>query len=264
MLLPMLPVQTKAPESTVIGRLEILPFASKVLGNERKVRVWLPEGYRRGDGLLLMHDGQNLFDGATSYIPGGEWRVDETATASIRAGLMPRVVIVGIDNAGADRAAEYLPKAFKMRNGQEIGGRADRYLRMISEELLPMLATKYGTPTKGIGMIGSSLGGIITLYAGLKEPQRYTRLGIVSPSVWIDERAPLGWPKRLSKRPRAWIDIGLEEGNESMNARALHDRFRASGWTTSEVTYYEEPRAEHNEGAWARRLPTMLAWLYRR
>lgn len=253
-----------SPESTVTGRLEIVPFASRILGNERKVRVWLPEGYRRGDGLLLMHDGQNLFDGATSFIAGQEWRLDETATASIRAGTMPRVVIVGIDNAGADRAAEYLPRAFRLKSGGSIGGRADLYLRMISEELLPMLAKTYGTPTKGVGMIGSSLGGIVTLYAGLREPERYTRLGVVSPSVWIDGRAPLGWVRPMRRHPRTWIDIGESEGETAApDARALFDRFRASGWRGTEVAFYQEPRAEHNEGAWARRLPAMLAWLYR-
>lgn len=262
MLLP-LPPQEKAPESTVVGRLDILPFASKVLGNERKIRVWLPPFYKRGGGLLLMHDGQNLFDGATSYIPGQEWRVDETATATIRAGLMPRVAIVGIDNAGAERANEYLPTAFVMQNGTRIGGKADLYLRMISEELLPMLAAKYGTPTKGIGMVGSSLGGIVTIYAGLTDPERYTRLGIVSPSLWVDGGAPLNWPKRLKKRPRAWIDIGGAESGGEADALVLLNRFRAAGWGDSEVLLYDEPRAEHNEGAWARRLPTMLAWLYR-
>ncbi len=258
-----LPVQTP---HTVVGRLEVSDFPSRVLGNARKVRVWLPEGFREGDPVLLMHDGQNLFDGATSFLPGREWRVDESATMLIRAGLVRRVAIVGIDNAGAARGDEYLPRRFRMERGGEIGGRADLYLKMIDEELLPWLAGRYGVATREVGMAGSSLGGIVTLWAARREPGRYTRLGVCSPSVWIDGRAPLGWLRPPAKGGRMWIDVGEREGGSAAgDAGLLAAAARRAGWREGrDLAFASEPNAEHNEDAWARRFPLMLRFLYGR
>ena len=88
-------------------------FHSKILNNDRDVLVYLPPGYDAGKNkryaVLYLHDGQNLFDGATSFIPGQEWRVDETAQALISAGKIEPLIIVGIYNTGKDRINEYTP-----------------------------------------------------------------------------------------------------------------------------------------------------------
>lgn len=90
-------------------------FHSKTLGNDRDVVIYLPPGYELNKNkryaVLYLHDGQNLFDGATSFIPGKEWRVDETAQSLISAGKIEPLIIVGIYNAGKDRIDEYTPAA---------------------------------------------------------------------------------------------------------------------------------------------------------
>ena len=262
-MIPLLQASALAPRSTVTGRLEVLQIESRILGNSRAVRIWFPPTFDAKDArsypVLVMHDGQNLFDGATSYIPGGEWRVDETATMLISAGLIRPLVIVGVDNAGAARGDEYLPTRFAFGKG-EIGGRADLYLRMLEEELFPLLRSRFGLSIRRFGMAGSSLGGIVSLYAATKFGARLDRVAALSPSVWVNGREPLAWPARIPRTTRVWLDIGLSEGDEAVTgARALRDAFKRAG---RKPIYAEEPNAEHNEGAWARRMPAVLMALY--
>jgi enterochelin esterase-like enzyme len=101
---------------SVVGDLEVRPFASRVFHNTRKLRVWLPPGYKNRDPrserypMKYLNDGQNFFDVCTSIFNAQEWRADETATALIQSGKIPALIIVGIDNAGKrDRPKEYLP-----------------------------------------------------------------------------------------------------------------------------------------------------------
>src|SRR5882724_875274 len=121
-------------------------FHSNTLKTDREVIVYLPPGYdaskRKRYSVFYMHDGQNLFDGATSFIPGQEWRVDETAERLIAAGKIEPLIIVAVNNAGKDRINEYTPAEdakYKM------GGKADLYGRMLVEELKPFIDSHYRT-----------------------------------------------------------------------------------------------------------------------
>ncbi len=139
-------------------------FHSKVLNNDRDVIVYLPPGYdqkkKRRYSVLYLHDGQNLFDGATSYIPGQEWRVDETAEALIDTRKIQPLIIVGVYNTGKDRVHEYTPA---VDDKYKAGGRADLYGRFLVEELKPFVEANYRTLTGAdhTGLGGSSLGGLV-------------------------------------------------------------------------------------------------------
>lgn len=259
---------------SVTGRLELIEgFESKILGNRRTIRVWLPPGYAAETGrkypVAYLHDGQNVFDGATSFIPNMEWRADETAQALIESGWLPPLILVGIDNAGAKRADEYLPTRVE-RNGQPMGGEADRYGRMIVEELMPAIQARYRVleGPANTGLIGSSFGGIATLYLGLTRQQVFGRLGVVSPSVWWDDGEILKVVERarLQVRPRVWLDMGGAEGGGALEgARALRDALVKKGWKPGrDFRFYEEAHAEHNEAAWARRIGLLLLHLFGR
>src|SRR5436190_7082621 len=86
-------------------------FTSRNLGNERRLIVWLPPDYAKHASqrypVLYLHDGQNIFDDATSF--AGEWRADETAAKLIDQGKIPPLILVGVENAGAARVDEYTP-----------------------------------------------------------------------------------------------------------------------------------------------------------
>lgn len=121
-------------------------FQSKILNNSRDVIVYLPPEYDGHPGkrypVLYFHDGQNLFDGATSFLPGQEWRMDETAQALIAGGKIEPLIIVGIYNTGKDRVDEYTPVQDPR---YKVGGKADLYGRLLVEELKPFIDSRYRT-----------------------------------------------------------------------------------------------------------------------
>jgi predicted alpha/beta superfamily hydrolase len=222
--------------------------------------------------VCYMHDGQNLFDGATSFIPGQEWRVDETAERLIAAGKIEPLIVVGVYNT-KDRIDEYTPAAdakYKM------GGKADLYGRMLVEELKPFIDSQYRTKSdaKHTGLAGSSLGGLASLYLALKYPNVFGRTGVVSPSVWFAGKNILHYVESLPKKPnvRVWIDMGTKEGRTPeeaqqsvADARLLRDALVRKGWRLGkDLNYLEAEGAEHNEAAWAARVEAILTFLFPR
>lgn len=242
-------------------------FHSAFLDDDRNVTVYLPPGYA-ADGaqhsVLYLHDGQNLFFDEDAFVHGETWHVQDTADRLIAAGRIEPLIIVGIDHANAHRIEEYTPTATRRLGG----GLADRYGRLILEELKPFIDRTYATaagPSR-TGMAGSSLGGLVTLYLGLQHPDVFGRLGVMSPSVWWDRRVILGevHRRRPTPRPRVWLDMGTAEGRHHLeNARLLAAGMRRAGWTLGDdLIYSEEPNATHQESAWARRLGPMLEYLF--
>ena len=241
----------------------------------RHVPVYLPPGYDSDFGrrysVLYFHDGQNLFDGATSYIPGQEWRLDETAQALITARKIEPLIIVGLYNTGKDRVEEYTPVQDPK---YKVGGKADLYGRMIVEEVKPFIDREYRTlkDAKHTGLGGSSLGGLVSLYLGLKYPAVFGQLAVVSPSVFWGDRFILHDVEALRRKPdeRIWVDIGTKEGRDEKealetvtNARLLESALIKKGWKAGKDLKYQEAQgAEHNERAWAARVGPMLEFLF--
>lgn len=264
--------------STLTG--EIRPhksFHSKILNNDRDLVVYLPPGYeankRARYSVLYLNDGQNLFDGATSFIPGQEWRVDETAQSLISAGTIEPLIIVGIYNTGKDRVNEYTPAADEKF---KVGGKADLYGRMLVEELKPFIDTTYRTHTDAqhTGLGGSSLGGLVSLYLGLKYPHVFGRIAVLSPSVWFANKQIVHYVEALPKKPklRIWLDMGTKEGRNPeeaaqavSDARLLKETLVKKDWKLGkDLKYFEAENAEHNESAWAARVESILTFLFPR
>lgn len=252
-------------------------FHSNILNNDRDVVVYLPPDYEahkeKHYPVFYLHDGQNLFDGATSFIPGQEWRADEAAQSLIAAGKVEPLIIVGIYNTGKDRIDEYTPAVdakYKM------GGKADLYGRLLVEELKPFIDGQYRTlkDARHTGLGGSSLGGLVSLYLGLKYPQVFGQLAVVSPSVWFADHQILHYVEALAKKPqvRIWLDIGSKEGRDGAeaqktvaDARLLKEALVRKGWKTgNDLSYFEAEGAEHNERAWAARFESILKYLFPR
>jgi predicted alpha/beta superfamily hydrolase len=243
-------------------------FASRFLRNERDLVVYLPPGYdqqpQRHFPVLYLQDGQNLFDGATSFIPGMDWRVGQTADGLIYSGVVSPLVIVGIYNAGKGRVREYTPTPCPKLGG----GRADSYARFLLEELQPFLARRYrlceGPEHTGIG--GSSLGGLVSLYLGLAQPAVFGKIAALSPSVWWNERVILRFAQSAATRPmpRIWLDVGGREGAQMIgDAEKLRDILIEKGWRPEQTLHYECVQGgEHNEAAWARRVGPFLQFLF--
>jgi enterochelin esterase-like enzyme len=242
-------------------------FRSRYLPGERDLVVYLPPSYeeqaRARFPVLYLQDGQNLFDPATAF-GGVDWRVGQTADQLLAAGKIRPLIIVGIYNTGERRIREYTPT----RDRKMGGGGADRYGRMLLKEIEPFIRSEYrtlsGAANTGLG--GSSLGGLLTLYLGLKFPGKFGRLAVLSPSVWWDKRWILDYAadRKISTRPRIWLDSGTAEGGRTIElVRKMRDILMSEGWSPHrDLEYNEFEGAQHNEAAWTQRVAPFLQFLF--
>ncbi len=248
----------------------------------RTIDVWLPPSYGRDPNrrypVLYMHDGQNLFDPALSYT-GVDWDIDGAMTRLIERGEVREAIVVGIWNTPR-RFAEYMPRA--PVNGDTvpsgIPGRdpgrtadivSDDYLRFVVEELKPFIDARYRTQAgrDDTLVMGSSMGGLISLYALAKYPQVFGAAGAVSTHWPVCEGCMIDWLKTALPAPgthRLYFDHG------TATLDALYPPYQAKMDTTMRALGYREGRswttrsfegAEHNEAAWKARVEIPLRFL---
>jgi predicted alpha/beta superfamily hydrolase len=206
-----------------------------------------------------MHDGQNLFDVATSF--GGEWEVDQTLESASADGL--EAIVVGIPNAGTERLDEYSPFVDEKH---QAGGRGDAYLDFVVGTVKPLIDRDFRTlPERGCtGVAGSSMGGLISLYAFFRHPQVFGFAGIMSPALWFGQRQIYDFVRDAAYVPgRIYVDVGTREGREELtDVRRLRDLLIEKGYTKGkDFLYVVEMGGAHNEAAWARRLRKELTFL---
>ncbi len=242
-------------------------FSSTLLGNTRGVYVYLPPTYLENPTarmpVLYLHDGQNLFDPAAAF-GGVTWRVPETMDAAASDGRFREAIVVGPENAGADRIAEYTPTV----DATYGGGRGALYLRMLIEELRPKVDAELRTRPgrEDTVLLGSSLGGLISSYAGTRHGDVFGLVGAMSPSVWWDDRVLLDEVAQSSPpRPlRVYVDSGDSgPSNDGVtDTAALASAYRTLGYVDG-VTLRSvvQAGATHTESAWASRLPGALEFL---
>jgi len=268
--------QRRGPDLSVpVSRdnLWLHELRSRVFGNTRLVRVWLPPDY---DGwgathypVLYLNDGQNLFDPATAFA-GVHWGVGETATRLIEKGKIRPLIIVGIDNTGKNRAREYLP--YKSRDPKVLHVQGQCYPDFLRREVMPLIEERYavlkGPENTGLG--GSSLGGLITLYTQLAAPGVFGRLLIESPSLFVGNRRILEACRKFRAWPaRVYVGMGTREvGNTEKDAKTADDArelgriLREAGLDRTRLRVRIEEGAPHNEASWARRFPEALEFLF--
>jgi metallo-beta-lactamase class B len=240
-------------------------FRIPQLGRTRRVWVYLPPGYatsHRRYPVLYMQDGQNVFDAATSGF--GEWGVDESLD-SLRALGDPGVIVVAVDHGGSKRLDEYDP----WRDPRYGGGEGDAYVDFLVHTLKPYVDAHYRTlADRGhTGIAGSSMGGLISLYAGLKFPNVFGRVGVFSPSLWI---APRMYAVARAARPlpgnRIYFVMGGREGDTPeryvRDQQAMVDTLAAAGFRVgTDVVAYVRPDGQHSEWFWRREFPAAYRWL---
>lgn len=300
LMAPPTPRALPAMVARALHRIEEFTTTIPQLGNRaRRIRVCLPDGYDLGTrryGVLYMQDGQQLFAPG----PFGDWLVDETLDSLAAAGRSPNVIVVGIDNSDR-RWDEYSPWVNRHMHdwmptswaGPVQGGEGAAYVDFLANTLKPAIDARYRTLTDpahtGVG--GSSMGGLIALYAGLRRPDVFGRVMAMSTAVWFaEEGGP--WLSRnhlvdevergVTPTVRFYVDVGAAERSRDTDpdvldangrqvsypraylegnthvARAL----RANGLPASQLRFVVAPGAVHNESAWARRFGSAIEWLY--
>ncbi len=240
----------------------------------REVRVWLPPGYDEGDEwypVIYFHDGQNVFR------PGGPfgcWFAEDAAVEEMTAGRMRKAIMVAVGNNPADggnaRVTEYQPPGdVNPRSAAKAEGQCDRYGKFLLGRVKPAVDAKFRTLPDAANTVaaGSSMGGLVSLWLGL-ETDAFGAVGVFSPAFWTSPNfmaAVLGGKKKEALR--IYMDMGtLEKGNTRgdywNDALAVREALVKQGWIEG-VDFLWNPGEgdEHNEKAWAKRLPAALRFL---
>lgn len=254
------PPSSKIIKHTASKNVRIIDtaFFMPQLNRTRRIWIYLPTDYNQSNkkyGVLYMHDGQNLFDDATSY--SGEWGVDEYLDSIFLKGKK-QVIVVGIDNGLSKRMSEYNPWEF-----QNFGkGEGDLYVDFLVQTLKPFIDKNYKTFTgkKNTFIAGSSMGGLISLVAVLKYPTVFGGAGIFSPAFWtasgMDSLVNVRAKKLNSK---LFFYAGGKEG-ESMIPDMVRIKKLIRTLSKSPVKELIDPKASHNEAAWRKYFPAFYEW----
>ena len=247
------------------GDLHLIPdVPSPGLGTGHTLIVSTPASYRSGDRrypVVYMQDGQNLFDPRTSF--AGDWGLPTALGWASRRGIEP--IVVGIYNAGKARFDEYSPFVEPGTGG----GAGDRYLEFVLTTVKPLVDARFRTAPgrETTGIAGSSLGGLISLYAFFRFAPTFGFVGALSPSLWFGNEAIFdvvaGSPR--FEPARIYLDIGLREGERHvMLARRMRDLLLARGFEPRRtLRYVEDKNGAHREADWGRRFRKALPFLVR-
>lgn len=252
---------TAAPNVSILTDSFYLPE----LDRYRRIWVYLPPDYTTSDKdypVLYMHDGQNLFDNTTSF--AGEWEVDESLNMLFAQGD-EGIIVIGIDNGGIDRLAEYTP----WPNPDYGGGQGDAYVESLVNDLKPYVDENYRTHTDAAhtGIMGSSLGGLISLYATIKHQDIFGRAGVFSPSLWFTDDI-YDYVSTVGKQEdvRIYLLTGEQEGNSPdevvADLLAMHTTLLDAGFGDDELFLITHPDGTHSEWYWAREFPAAYEWLF--
>jgi len=264
----MFAASSQARKSTANKNVRILDTAFFIpqLNRTRRVWVYLPPTYNSSTKkypVLYMHDGQNVFDDATSF--SGEWGVDEAIDT---LGLKTKeCIVIGIDNGGDKRLNEYCPYDFSLNgiaaNNRSNVGEGGKYVDFLAKTLKPFIDKKYRTlkDSKNTFTAGSSMGGLISMYAVLKYPKVFGGAGVFSPAFWVGPKI-FDDIKAKGKKVNAKIYFyaGDEEG-ESMvplTLRAFNEMHKVSRSKMCEVI---RAGGKHNESRWKIEFPLFYEWL---
>jgi predicted alpha/beta superfamily hydrolase len=279
---PPLSVQEKPGQGEVIGTLNRYDHFLSAYVTPRHVDVWLPPGYSKNSkerySVLYMHDGQNLFNPLLSH-RGIDWGIDEALTNLIQNQVVRPTIVVGIWNT-PKRILEYMPqkpfdlvssKENKEKWTQEINGTpiSDRYLKFLTKELKPFVDYTYPTLSDRVhtSISGSSMGGLISLYAVCEFPQIFGGAASLSTHWPICDGITLEYMKSSLPKPgknRFYFDYGTAEGYieyESFQSRAdnvmiENGYVRGKDWTTESFA-----GADHTEQSWRKRVHIPLKFL---
>lgn len=282
--------ETKVDPSSVAGdfkgisgkRVYHQSFPSDFV-TERDIEVWLPPSYETLNNkrypVLYMHDGQNVFDPTGSQYSGWDWGVDEAMTALIADGKIREAIIVAPHSLDEWRNNDYFPQKagelyaenFK-KEWPEFDAsalRADDYLKFLTQELKPFIDKKYRTFTgpEDTSIMGSSMGGLISLYAISEYPNIYGAAGNVSTHFpladgklveYFETRLPDPKTHRLYFDYGTWtLDHNYEIYQDKMDAALLQAGYRrGENWTTRKFENHD-----HSERSWRNRVHIPLTFL---
>lgn len=232
-------------------------FVIPQLNRTRRIWVYLPDDYNTGNKrypVIYMHDGQNLFDEASAF--AGEWGIDELLDTAKK-----KCIIIGIDNGGLKRMNEYNPY-----DNERFGkGEGKQYVDFIAKTLKPYIDKRYRTlkDKKNTAIAGSSMGGLISMYAIVRHPQVFGTAGVFSPSFWIAPGLISDLQKTVKpsthRQSRIYFYAGEQESKTlAMETLQVFETMRQKAGCKMEVRINAE--GQHNEPTWRQEFPLFYKW----
>lgn len=246
------------PEKVIISESFEIPQLIKT----RRIAALLPYNYHnsgRQYPVLYLQDGQNLFD---DYAPFGNWGIDKKLAMMAEQGKGD-VIIVAIDHAEEERIEEFTP-SYNTRLGR---GQGKKYVRFLADTLKPYVDQHFRTlpDRRHTGIGGSSMGGLISIYAGLMYPEVYSRLMLFSPSLWVDPNIHFHLVSFLEPSDlKIYLYGGGKEGSKMVENLVWFKNTLESQGMAESIDFFLsiDPDGHHNEERWGREFPKALNWLF--
>jgi predicted alpha/beta superfamily hydrolase len=251
-------------QDRLLPRIEIIDEAFEIpkLIRTRRVAALLPHDYYETDKrypVLYLQDGQNLFD---DFAPYGSWGVDKRLAELSERG-MGDLIVIAIDHGETERMSEFVP-SYRTKLGRG-DGRA--YVDFLATTLKPYVDDRFRTRPEAehTGIGGSSLGGLISIYAGIQYPHVYHRLMVFSPSLWVTPDIHFGLMKLTTPYPGRIYLYGGEAESDTMvpNIQRFRDQLLTqTGGHELAIKLSIDPLGQHNEARWGREFNRAVRWLY--
>ena len=252
-------------QKELLPKIHIIHEAFEIpqLVKTRRIAALLPHNYDQTEKrypVLYLQDGQNLFD---DYAPFGSWGLDKKLAALSEIGLGD-VIVVAIDHAEEDRIEEFTPsQVTKLGKGD-----GKKYVRFLADTLKPYVDKHFRTlpdqANTGIG--GSSMGGLISIYAGFMYPEVYSKLMVFSPSLWVAPNIRFGnIAFDATFDMQIYVYAGGKEGSNMMpNIQRFKDTVLQKGTKETKIAFELafDPNGQHNEDRWGKEFPKAIDWLF--
>lgn len=251
-------------KSTATKGVSFIPTSIEIpqLARKRTIRMYFPPDYSSGKRfpVIYMHDGQNLFDDATSY--SGEWHVDEILD-SLYKYYRFSCIVVGIYNGEGQRINELSPWKNDTLNA---GGDGDKYAKFIVKTLKPFIDTHYRTLTdrENTAVMGSSMGGLMSLYLALEYPDVFGKAGVFSPSLWFSPKAfEMIQEYKQKKLQKFYLLSGAKEGKQTVyNTLKADSLLRSDGFDENYLRCKISKDGQHSEWFWSREFGDAIKFLF--
>jgi len=254
----------KEKVSTAAKNVSVLAtnFEIPQLNRQRRIWIYLPSDYektKKSYPVLYMHDGQNIFNELTAY--SDEWKVDETLN-KINNETGFQCIVIGIDNGGDKRMNEYSP----WENPKYGIAEGKLYVQFIVDTLKPYIDQNFRTKSnkENTAIMGSSMGGLISFYAGLEHPEVFGKIGVFSPSFWYSNRSfEFALHNSNLKATKMYFLVGDKEGGSMVpDMTKIIDIMISYGFSEPNISKNIIAEAQHIERFWSQEFERAILWLF--
>lgn len=247
-------------QGTASKQISSIKINSEKLGFKKRLWIYTPKSYKSSTKrypVMYMFDAQNLFDAKRSF--AGEWEIDEYLDSlNIKE---KQVIVVAIEHGNKKRIEELTPFTH-IKHG---GGKGNEFMKFIVEEVKPKIDSSYRTlkESEHTSIFGSSLGGLMSMYACLKYSDTFSKAGVFSPAFWINpEIYDLVNSTQIPNTTKFYFMAGDSESEDMIiDMERMVTLLEQKGIKPNQIKKKVVKNGEHNEKLWRENFPEAFEWL---